>query len=667
MNNLNKKKTNEELIEAAKEIFEYYKPVLELGTKYIYLDVRNISEISPLLAELLIGNPEETMEILEAALKEKFALNKILKIRLNNLQKTQQLEINKIRACNLKQIHTIKGIIKRLTKVIPRTTIIKYECPSCGTVLSKIQETRKISNPSRCNCGRKGGFRKLNDEITDIQELILEEIQDDLDGKQPQQIRVLLKEDLTETSFNSRLQPGRRIEVIGIVDRLPIFMNSKDEETNISDFMIHANNIISLDSEDDLTITQEDERRIMEIAANEPLNQLSKSLVPEVYGNDMIKKAIVLQMVKAVPTLRTDGTLTQDDISILLCGDVGLAKSRFLKSTISRTPKSKMVIGTKTSKVGLGAMCVKDELTNTWSLEVGALVLCSGSLLAIDEIDKMYKEHLNELLEPMSLSTVTINRAGISATLPARTSILAAANPIHGNYDLQKPLAGQIDMPTPILNRFDLIFVMKDSPNEEFDSNLVEYIFQSNKKGMESDIPMDIFRKYIIYCKKLRPQLDDILVNYFKDFYINIRKNSYRSDVNSIPVNARSLEALMKLSFAHAKLRLSSTVEVQDLEAAKEIFIFCLNQLGIDEETGVLDWSRMTQKVPASKRGKAETFLNILYEISETNPIFTYAMIWDKLKESGIKSWEVNIFIDELKKEVKICEPEKGKFKLVGG
>lgn len=651
--------TGNAIAELAKEYFDYFKPQLTLGTKFIELDMQDISQVEPDLSEEIYSSPEKTINLVQVALAEKFALKEEVRIRLSNLSSEVAIQIHNIRKDN--ELKSLKGIIKRITKVLPRTTKIYFECPSCGAVLSKIQERKKITSPSRCSCGRQGQFRRSREEKVNIQELALEEIHDELDGKPPQQIRVYLEGDLTERELTARLQPGRKIEVIGITQELPVFMTSKDEKQNISEFMVMANNIILLDADDDLTINEEDIRCINEIAVNDPLQQLSESLAPEVYGNEEIKKAVVLQLVKGVSRQKSDGTYTNENIHLLLCGDPGIAKSVCLKAAVARTPRAKMVVATKTSKAGLTATVVKDELTGTFSLEAAAMVLCNNSIIAIDELDKLHKEHVNDLLEPMSACTVSVNKSTISAVLPARTGVLASANPMYGNYDIQKPLAKQIDLPTPIIDRFDLIFVMIDKPNKDIDSKIVEFIFKARKEKIEAKIPTDLFKKYITYCKKLNPELDESLLVPLQDFYTKLREQSHNEDVKGIPLNPRDIEAIIKLSEAHAKLRLSNKVEAQDVEVAKGLFIFCLRQLGTDPESGVIDRSRLTQKVPVSKKGKVESLLDMIHTLSqEHNNLIPENVISDKCEEANVKRYEVRDFIEELKRAGKLFEPKPG-------
>jgi len=644
-----------------KNIFNLIKKEIIFNKDYIEIDVDLIREINYKISDLLIQNPFTTIPLFEKALTT-FLEKK--EIRFKNIG--NRINIRDLRVDNLNKFISTKGILKRITKVIPRVINIGYECPSCGTTISVPQISKKRREPTKCSCGRKGSFRLKNEEIKNIQELNLEEIPEELDGKQPNQLRVYIEGTLTEETFSNKLQPGKKIEVIGTITRLPAFMDAKDEQTNLSEFMINTNNIITLEEEDDIILDDEDLMQIKEIASNNPLKVLSDSLVPEIYGNEEIKEAIILQAVKGVARERSDGTFSREDIHILLCGDPGVSKSVTLKATINKIPKSRMVVGTKTSKVGLGAMAVKDELTSSWSLECGALVLSSGSLLCIDELDKMYKENLSELLEPMSSGTVTINKAGISAKLSSRTSILASANPIQGNFNLQQHLAKQLDLPSPILNRFDLIFIMLDRPNKDFDSSSVDHVFGSLTKKRTSEIPKKLFKKYIFYCRKLKPKINEELLTPLKEFYMALRQRSNKDSEIGLPINLRNLEGLIRLSEAHAKLRLSESVEKEDFDVAKRIFMYCLKQIGIDNETGMIDMSRPIQKIPISKRGKLSTLLELINNLSENfGELVPYPEIVEEAKKFGIKKWELDDFLEELKRVGKIFEPKRGVIQIL--
>lgn len=659
---LNKEDDLDKIMEL-KKYFEVYKNELRgmIIDNSIKVDLKQLSEYSPTLYEYSLEEPESAEVLMEEALQSMLSLQlNILFFNINN-----ERLIRKIRVDDINHLVSLKGIIKRITKVLPRTTAIVYECPSCGTFITVYQLHKKENEPKKCSCGRKGAFNVLNKITKNIQELNLEEIPEELEGKQPQQLRVYLEGDLTDDSFSKRLQPGRRIEIMGRIETLPPFMTQADTETNLSEFMMYANNIIPLEEDDELIITEEDIKQIKEIATLNPLDKLARSLVPEVYGNDEVKKAIVLQLVKGVSKLKSDGTSTREDIHILLSGEPGTAKSVTLKATNVRTPNSRMIVGTKTSRVGLGAFCVKDELSGAWGLEAGSIVLSSGSTLCLDELDKLPKENLSELLEPMSLGTVSVAKAGIFAKLVAKTSILAAANPIQGSYNLAQPIAKQIDLPSPILNRFDLIFIMFDKPNVEFDAKALEHIFSSYKEQKEPEIPIPLFKKYISYCRKLKPKLKDELLAKLTNFYTNLRQRSNKGGEVGLPINLRNMEGLIKLAEAHAKIRLSEWVEIDDLNVAKSLFMFCLRQVGIDNETGMIDVSRVTEKVPVSRRGKVEKLRDIIYQLSERlGKEIPYEEILRESEKLELKQWEVGDFLAELNRLGEIIEIRRGIYML---
>jgi replicative DNA helicase Mcm len=648
---------------------EEYRSVLTVIKKEIItsngiatIDVSKIKELDGKLYEHVINHPEESTIYIRGALESLFL--KSFKIKFINI--SNEVQINKIRVSDENKLVSIKGLIKLTTKIIPLTDLIKFECRECGNIISIIQEKKRKRNPRKCSCGNEDFFSVILEHKKDIQELSVEESQDNLSGEPPRQVRVYLEEELTEKNFSGKLQPGRNIEIIGIIKKMPIFMTQKDMDLNVSEFILHANNIINIEGEEDLAISEEDEKQIKEIACNDPLNKLAKNLVPEVYGNEIVKKAIILQMVKGVALERSDGSMTRDDIHILLIGDPGVAKSVTLKSTSIRCPKSRMVVGTKTSRVGLGAMCQKDELTNTWALVCGSLVLCSGSLLMLDEMDKLPEESIDELLEPMSSGTSTINRAGIFASLPAQTSILASANPIHGSFNVDQPLAKQIDLPSPILNRFDLIFVLLDKPDQDFDTKAIKHIFESYKGKTKIDISIDLFKKYIIYARRIKPVLDDIIGEKVVEFYNQLRQQSELGDKKGLPINLRNIEALKRLSEANAKLRLSNRVEEQDFNVARDIFMYCLKQIGYDEKLGIYDTSRITEKIPTSRRGKVQVFLRMLYELEQRlGKFIPMEEIKARIKEKGIEEWELEEITEELKKSGNLFEPKPGTLQLI--
>ena len=618
----------------------------------------------PEFFENLISNPLEILSIINQTLTETFDSSEIKFINFDN-----NLEISKIRREHINKLFKIKGIIKRITKAIPRTTMIYYECPSCGSVITILQDRRKKNIPHRCSCGRKENFTKTKETIVNIQELNLEEMPEELEGKQPQQLRVYLEGNLTDPTFSGKLQPGKRIEIIGIIKKLPVFMSKHDEDENISDFMFHAINVFNLEEEEDLFISPEDEQKIKEIAKNNPLEILSENLAESIYGYKEIKKAIILQFVKGVPIKKKGGGVTREDIHILLIGDPGVGKSALLKSASYKCPRSKYISGTRSSSVGLTSIVKKDELTGDFCLEAGAFVLANGSVLYLDEIDKMNREYISSLYEPLEIGTVTVNKAGIFACLQSKTSLLGACNPLNGKFDCLKPLTSQLDLPEPLLNRFDLIFAIVDLQNKEQDSKAIQHLFKVYTNEIEEpkvSLSDSLFKKYIIYAKKLKPILKQELLTELENIYYKIRNQTDIAKNKGMPINLRNAEGLLRMAYAHAKLRLSEYVELQDLKVAEEIFMFSLKQLGYDSETGTLDMSRLTMKVPISHRGKLESVLKLLYDLQQQiGQLIPYEEILSASQDLKIEGYELDNILEQLKREGKIFEPRDNYFQLI--
>lgn len=653
-------------------------------TGNLELDLDLLREFHLESYESFVANPEEWIKIAKKSIKETLELipekkdskgvlieastlpKNILNFKIKNLKNI--LTISEIRKDDMGKIYKISGIIKRITTTFTRTKDISFECSECGSILSLQQSQKRIVTPSRCSCGNKGKFIEKSKSKINIQELNLEEMPEEIAGKQPQQLRVYLEDYLTDPTLSERLQPGKRIEITGIIKQLPPFMTKSDTEENISGFMLHAHLIDSLEEEDEISISDEDKTEIEKIAKDNPLKKLSQNLASSIYGHEVIKKAIILQLVKGAKKARPDGTQTRGDLHILLVGDPGQAKSVILKATSLRSPRSRYVSGTRSSSVGLTIMVKKDELSGQWCLEAGVIVLCHGSIVCLDEIDKVDKEQLSTLYEPLETQTVTIAKAGIAATLYAETSILAAANPIHGKFDFNQPITTQINLPPPLLNRFDLVFVLIDRQKDDYDKQALSHLFKIHKEEIVQEEPISIllFKKFISYARKINPILEDDIYPELERIYLKIRRQSVKegSGVQGLPINLRNAEGLIRLATANAKIRLSKKVELEDLKVAEEIFMYSLKQIGYDE-SGILDMSRVSERVPVSKLGKMERVKAMIRDLTKRlGKDVPYHELIQEAESIGIQAWEAETYIEELNRIGEIISPTKGYWRI---
>ncbi|MBN2122587.1 ATP-binding protein [Candidatus Micrarchaeota archaeon] len=347
--------------------------------------------------------------------------------------------------------------------------------------------------------------------------------------------------------------------------------------------------------------------------------------------------------------------------------------TRFLNSTSTLAPKSMYVSGKSVSGVGLTASAEKDELGDGgWTLKAGALVLASGGIGAIDEFDKIDDEDRASLHEVMESQTVSIAKAGIVAKFKAKTAIVAAANPKHGRFNQTKNLADQFDVPPSLLSRFDLIFPILDVLDEEKDQNLAEHILTSHIEAargtyveQEELLDKEILRKYIAYARRyVHPVLSDSAKDKIKEFYLDLRRRGKSS--GSVPITPRYLEGLVRLAEAHAKIRLSDTVEFDDAKVAVELMDHVLRKVMTDQETGKFDVDIITTGRSRSQVEKVERLLDIIKEKTRDQEAVPRNEVLDEAESSGMDKGAAKRILQELMRKGEVYEKEPGWIALVG-
>jgi len=661
----------EDLIMEAKSFFSTQKKQLgesaKQADKVVKLDFNELSEQSPELAERLITKPDETLEILELALHES-GLVLDPRVRLMNLSNSQVMKVRYIRAKNLNTMISVEGIVRQASEVRPRVTNAKFECPACGTILSVLQIDEKFREPSRCSCGRRGGFKELDKEMVDAQRLVIEESPDSLTGgEQAKRMTVFLKEDLVEPRMEEKTTPGARVNIIGVLKEVPLPAKTGGILTRF-DLAIEANNIIPMEeSFDDIKVSEEDEEEIREIAADPKVfDKLANSIAPSVFGYREIKESLALQLFGGVQKKRSDGNPTRGDIHILLVGDPGVAKSVMLKYISGVAPKGRFVFGKSASGAGLTATVVKDEFLRGWALEAGAMVLSNKGLVCIDELEKMNEEDRSTILGAMEQQEVSISKANVQATLRSQTAVLAAANPKFGHFNPQEDLVKQVKLEPPLLSRFDAKFLLLDIPDKKKDENIAAHILREHqqKNLNENIIGKELLRKYVSFAKQhYHPVLSEEASRMIKDFYVKLRNPASASfgkdGVKSIAITARQLEAILRFAEAAAKVRLSKEVTAQDAQRAIDIVKFSMIQMDYDEETGSFDVDKVSGN-SASKRSKIFVAKEILEELeSRLGKLIPMEEI-EKAADGKLKPDELEESLDKLVREGDLFRPRKG-------
>ena len=347
----------------------------------------------------------------------------------------------------------------------------------------------------------------------------------------------------------------------------------------------------------------------------------------------------------------------------IVCHNSG--KSALLKRITQIAPKGRYVSGKGVSGAGITAAVVRDEFLSGWALEAGAMVLSSDGLVCVDELDKMSSEDRAAMHEALENQTVSISKANIQATLIARTTVLAAANPKFGRFDPYGIIADQIDLPPTLINRFDLIFPIKDLPEETRDEKMAKHILTLHQHPdvQEPEIPTEILKKYIAYARqRVTPRLTDGALEEIKDFYLKMRKSGGgEGGIKSVPISARQLEALVRLSEASARARLDDRVTRKDAKKAVELLDYCLMQVGFDRETGKIDIDRITTGITATSRSHILIVKDIIGELEtklgKTIPIEDVVA---EAKNRGLDEDKVEESLERLKRSGDVYEPRRG-------
>ena len=634
------------------------------GKQALVMDFFELTHFNPDLAEELLEDPDETIRAAEAAIE---ILGFNARARFKNFPDSQHILVRNIRKDQLGKFIALEGIIRQASDVRPEAIFANFECPSCGGKIRIAQTDTKFREPSRCSCGRKGHFRLLSKGLVDAQRLVIEESPQSLKGgAQPKRLSVFLREDLVEPRMEKNTTPGTNARITGILREVPIPHKQGGIMTRF-ELSMDANHIEPVEEDfSDVEINSDDEKEIKKLCKSKNIfDKLINSIAPSIFGNEQVKLALALQMYSGVRKQKSDGTFVRGDIHMLLVGDPGVAKSQLVTFISKVAPKARYVAGKGASGAGLTAAVVKDEFLRGWALEAGAMVLADKGVLCIDEMDKMTTEDTSALHEGMEQQQISIAKANVQACLRAQTAILAAANPKLGRFDPFTSIGKQIDLPPALISRFDLIFVLRDLPDREKDSKIAKHMLlhQSNSDAANPDISPVMLRKTIAYARqRIHPVLSEDAKKEIEEFYVNLRNSGPQDEgVKPIPITPRQVEAIIRLSEASARVRLSSEVTKEDAIRAIELQKYCMMQVGLDYETGKFDIDIINTGTSTSQRSKIINVRDIISSMSsEGKKTIAIEEIMHEAEIKGISRDKVDEAIEKLKGSGDIYEPKKG-------
>ncbi|KAL9651625.1 hypothetical protein ABK040_001570 [Willaertia magna] len=520
----------------------------------------------------------------------------------------------------------LSGIITKCSSVIQRIIRIINYCEKTNK-FTDIDFTSEANILASHNGGAGLNYQDAEGNIletefglsqfTDTQSLFIQEAPENAPaGQLPRSIECIVEHDLVD-----KVKPGDRVTFYGIYKAIPPSGGNQTKLSSKMRMVFIVNNIVRKEFQLENEIYTPKEIQNIEYLSKrkDAFEVLSQGIAPTIYGHDIIKKSLLLQMLGGVEkNFAKSNTHVRGDINILLVGDPSTAKSQLLRFMLHTCPLAISTTGRASTGVGLTAAVVSDKDTGDRTLQAGAMVLADRGVVCIDEFDKMSDIDRVAMHEVMEQQTVTIQKAGVHASLNARCSVLAAANPIYGQYNREASIQRNIGLPDSLLSRFDLIYILLDERNEEKDRLIGTHVlnvhkqqasqYHSSKVGISQEsklddfdamttffkelqkipdtegtyqsqshlvIPISFLKKFIQYVKRKEPILSEEARELIHEKYLEFREGNMKGH-KTLPITPRTLESFIRLSTAHAKMRLSEAVTKEDVEAAFKLMYYSI-------------------------------------------------------------------------------------------
>ncbi|XP_039575012.1 DNA helicase MCM8 [Passer montanus] len=628
----------------------------------------------------------------------------LIHARVYNYEPLTQLK--NVRANCYGKYIALRGTVVRVSNIKPLCTNLAFVCAACGDVQGVPLPDGKYTLPTKClvpECRGRSFTADRSSPLTttvDWQSVKVQELMSDDQreaGRIPRTIECELVQDLVDSCV-----PGDMVTVTGIVKVASTEEGASKNKNDKCMFLLYieANSVSNskgqkLKNFDDETFQRsfmefslKDLYAIQEIQAEENLFRLIvNSLCPAIYGHEIVKAGLALALFGGCQKFVDDKNRipVRGDPHVLVVGDPGLGKSQMLQAVCNIAPRGVYVCGNTSTSSGLTVTLSRDGTSGDFALEAGALVLGDQGICGIDEFDKMGNQH-QALLEAMEQQSISLAKAGIVCSLPARTSIVAAANPVGGHYNKAKTVSENLKMGSALLSRFDLVFILLDTPNEDHDHLLSEHVMAMRAgrraacssalvtRGSSQEhsvlqatshrplldrlkistgenfdaIPHQLLRKYVGYARQyVHPSLSPEAAQVLQEFYLELRKQNQGAD--STPITTRQLESLIRLTEARSRLELREKSTKEDAEDVIEIMKYSM--LGTySDEFGKLDFERSQHGSGMSNRSQAKRFVSALSSVAEStyNNLFDLQQLRHIARELQLRVSDFESFIGSL-------------------
>ncbi|PSR97624.1 MCM2/3/5 family-domain-containing protein [Coniella lustricola] len=589
----------------------------EINAESLEVSYQELASEKAILAFFLANAPAEILKLFDEVAMDVVLLHypdyerihAEIHVRIYDLPLNYTLR--QLRQQHLNSLVRVSGVVTRRSGVFPQLKYVKVDCNKCGVTLGPFQQESNVEiKITYCqNCQSRGPFT-LNSEKTvyrNYQKLTLQESPGTVPaGRLPRHREVILLWDLID-----KAKPGEEIEVTGI------YRNNYDAQLNnrngfpVFTTILEANNVVKThDQLAGFRLTEEDEHEIRALSRDpQIIDKIINSIAPSIYGHTDIKTAVALSLFGGVAKISKGAHHVRGDINVLLLGDPGTAKSQVLKYVEKTAHRAVFATGQGASAVGLTASVRRDPLTSEWTLEGGALVLADKGTCLIDEFDKMNDQDRTSIHEAMEQQTISISKAGIVTTLQARCGIIAAANPIGGRYNSTIPFSANVELTEPILSRFDILCVVRDTVDPSEDERLARFIVGSHSRShpmkefeypeqhdsmdvetdtqatetqktaksttataKEGEIRQELLRKYILWAREhCTPKLGNLDEDKIARLFADMRRESLAT--GAYPITVRHLEAIIRISEAFCRMRLADYVTSHDIDRAIAVTI----------------------------------------------------------------------------------------------